>query len=176
MKILVRAVTALILLITAGCATRPLVVTYQEACANQGMVFVGTQNSHGTATGTVEGPSRTVRANGRNYYQLPEQYSITENYSSTAYSCAVSKSEIDLCEVKNLQKSVAPKMEYNNDISGKRAILVMGYMFFLVPGFVLDYLVWGPQGDKVMEESRKIASEMNGACGHSVGASKEHVP
>jgi hypothetical protein len=126
----------------SGCVT-PISYTYKERCAFRDMKLEGI-DSGGTTTSSY------------NY-----SYGNTTSYSSSEnVRCGLPANAQDKEDIENTRAIATPKVYFNSSVHGKGLLNGLGYLFYIVPGFIL-LMVFESQKEKVIKETEMLAKAAN---------------
>jgi hypothetical protein len=132
-------------LLCSGCAT-VAPVSYQERCAAKGL----------TLSGVSSGSSQAIASGTRGGV-------VTVNGYSENVHCEVPKTEPEKCETNRLAKMAEPKLNYNRNLYLRNMGIMVGYIFYVVPGVGLK--LWADKDyDSAMAETKKIEQGSVNSC------------
>ena len=133
------------LVMLTSCATHAP-KTYEQRCAERGMVLRGVNASSGTTS-------------NYNY-----NYGVTTgSYSGENVSCEVPANDIQRCQVGVLRHSTDPIENYNSGVQFKNLLAGVGYITYVIPGFVAKYY-YDKQRSTALSESLAIQETMYDKC------------
>jgi hypothetical protein len=153
-----KTLTLIILIsgILSACATA-IPYSNEEECAKVGMV----------PDGVAIGSASTI---GYNY----NAGVTTVSTSSSTLMCRVPTSQVQQCQVKHLQESMAPKERYNSKIGEKKLLTGLAYLIYVIPGIGVK-LMFDRESLDSENESQEISSNQE-ACDTRETASLKTSP
>lgn len=128
-----------------ACASA-LPLSREEYCAQQGMKLTGVHFTQSNASAySIRGGA--AFASG----------------SDVTTSCGIPEVPKDTCFIDAYREEMAPKLDYNENISNKKLVNAIGYVAVIVPGIVAKIL-YDQQASRAEDRSLEIAKTALAKC------------
>lgn len=151
----------LVLVVISSCASYAP-KTYNQQCADKGMVLTGVSNSSGSGS----------------HYNIGTNSSVVSSYADEAVHCIVPENDIQRCEVEKYVESSMSVQEYNSSAGTKRFVTGVGYIAFILPGVVAK-LVFDNQLDEAVSRSLEKEKFVKVTCkkmANKINDTKSRLP
>lgn len=138
-------------LLLLGCAHN-IPLTYDEYCAQDGLYFIGTNDTHSSGLGSdFRGNFVGLSSKSRNI------------------SCARPQTKIEKCEVSKSSELLKIKNKFNDGKPTRNIITGAGYLLYIFPG-VIAYLIYDGERDGVEYEVAQANKRLANSCEEIRGA------
>lgn len=134
----------------ATACVHPVPMTPQETCGVRGMVVAGISVSESNSSDVVIGN------NGRSAV-------VTSSGYAEGVSCRPPQTEAERCDVEVGAAGAGPKADWQ-DVRGKRALVYLGVLAFILPGIIIGAIFSSNRGDAEVA-SVNAADDARFECG-----------